>query len=69
MTISELYEMFDDVSDYTRIAVYDNRSGGRFVDYNAVFDGYFNDMPIDIRQADVARFSHDYSQDALFVIV
>ena len=69
MTIKELYETFDDISEYTNFAVYDNRSIGRFVNYDDVFYGIFNDMPIDIRQYDVANFSYSSSQDVIFVTV
>ena len=69
MTVSELYEMCDDASERTTIAVYDNRSGGRFVDYNVIFDGIFNDMSISVRQAAVVKFSYSHLQDTLFVII
>ncbi len=69
MTVSELYEMFDDISDFTKITVYICKTTGRFMDDEIVFSGVFKDMPIDVRQSNVIRFSHDYSQDTLAVIV
>ena len=69
MTISELYEMFDDVSDFTKINVYECVKNSNFIDNKPLFSGRFNEMSIELTQAHVVRFSHDYSQDALFVTV
>lgn len=69
MTISELYAIFDDVSDYTKINVYVAVPNGHFMDNKLFFSGRFSDMSIELTQAHVVRFSHDYSQDTLIVIV
>lgn len=69
MTISELYEMFDDISDYTKINVYVAVPNGHFMDNQLFFSGRFSDMSIELTQAHVVRFSHDYSQGTLFVII
>lgn len=77
MTVSELYVMFVDVSDFTKITVYAQRMENRcfagscrgLLDYDVIFNGVFDDMPIGIRQSDVVRFSHDYSQNTLAVII
>lgn len=69
MTISELYTIFDDVSDFTKINVYVAVKNGHFMDNELLFSGRFSDMSIELTQAHVVRFRHDYSQDTLFVIV
>lgn len=69
MTISELYTIFDDVSDFTKINVYSPVKKGHFMANKLLFSGRFSDMSIELTQAHVVRFSHDYSQDTLFVII
>lgn len=69
MTISELYETFDDVSDYTRIKVYSSVLNGHIMPNQLIFSGIFSAMSIELTKAHVVRFSHDYSQDTLFVVV
>lgn len=69
MIVSELYEKCDDISDFTKIKVYDCKTTGRFMDFEMEFNGTFNDMPIEVRQSDVVMFSYDYSQDTLVAYV
>lgn len=69
MTISELYAIFDDVQDFTKINVYGAVKNGHFMDNKLLFSGRFSDMSIELTQENVVRFSYDYSQDTLFVII
>lgn len=69
MTISELYEMFDDISDYTKINVYVAAPNDHFMANQLLFSGRFSDMSIELTQAHVVRFRHYYSQHTLFVII
>lgn len=69
MSISELYSIFDDVSDFTKINVYGAVKNDHFMDNKLLFSGRFSDMSIELAQEHVARFRYDYSRDLLFVII
>ena len=69
MTISELYETFDGVSDFTKINIYSPVQNGHFMDNKLLFSDRFSEMNIELMQAHVVRFSNDYLKDTLLVII
>lgn len=76
MTISELYQMFDDMSDFTRIKVFEAKNAKPYsrenVDISSntlIFSGVFGLMSNLLKQSQVICFGSDYAKDTLYVII
>lgn len=68
MTIAELYEAFDDVSQFTEIKILCPIASAHYLEEEIKFSGKFNDISEELRQSNVSLFTYDYLQNILTII-
>lgn len=71
MTISELYEVNDDISDVTRIRVFKSKYGKQYVGKHIelIFSGMFDCMSNELKQSKVVCFGSYYAKDTTYIII